>query len=695
MPETPLRGCRPEPLAHYLKGLAVLRLVAEQADPAARGWWENDVFWLRSSLNKDELAAFFLETYRPTPVVAPWNGGSGFFPGDKQDGIKALGETPAGRFGDYRRAIEGARRVLAALGLSGKKLEKQDKPGVLLSARNFLPERALAWMDAAVVLTGDGAKYPPLLGTGGNDGRLDFTNNFMQRLVDLFDPGTGGPRPPSQTWLEGSLFADPVPGLQVRPIGQFFPGAAGGPNATTGFGAEPVINPWDFVLTIEGALVFASAAARRMAGGQLGVLSYPFTVRAAGVGYGSAHGSDEKPRGETWLPLWRNPATLAEVGALFSEGRARVGRRSAVGGVDFARAVVSLGVDRGITGFQRYGFQERNGLAYFATPLGRWRVTQRPEADLLAEIDTWLERFRSQAGGGQAPARLGRALRGIERAIMEFCREGGPRRFSEITIALGEAESALAGSSKFRKDAYLNPVPLLSEGWLRAGDDGSPEFRLAVALASTGLRENMEPVKVGQRVTWLETDDHPRVVWGRGDLAGNLGEVLRRRYLDAHRLGVPPALSGGSPASLGDLAAFIRGETDDARLEALLKGLILVDWSDPGYRPFGSAEPLPPALFSLLKLAHLPHPLREVSIPWEGSILARALSGDAAQAGRLAVRRLRGSGLRPLFEGVYEPAVLARRAGAALLIPISGKDSNRLATVVLRAKPEGEQGGTQ
>ena len=29
----------------------------------------------------------------------------------------------------------------------------------------------------------DGPKYPPLLGTGGIDGRLDFSNNFMQSVV--------------------------------------------------------------------------------------------------------------------------------------------------------------------------------------------------------------------------------------------------------------------------------------------------------------------------------------------------------------------------------------------------------------------------------------------------------------------------------------------------------------------------------
>ena len=35
-----LRGCTPEPLGNYLKGLGVFRLIAEQADPQARAWWK-------------------------------------------------------------------------------------------------------------------------------------------------------------------------------------------------------------------------------------------------------------------------------------------------------------------------------------------------------------------------------------------------------------------------------------------------------------------------------------------------------------------------------------------------------------------------------------------------------------------------------------------------------------------------------
>lgn len=36
-----LRGCTPEPLGNYLKGLGVFRLIAEQADPQARAWWKD------------------------------------------------------------------------------------------------------------------------------------------------------------------------------------------------------------------------------------------------------------------------------------------------------------------------------------------------------------------------------------------------------------------------------------------------------------------------------------------------------------------------------------------------------------------------------------------------------------------------------------------------------------------------------
>ena len=74
-----LTGCSPTPLANYLKALGILRLVAEQSDASARGWWQDEHFCLLTRLSREELHAFFLDEYQPTPIISPWNKGSGFY----------------------------------------------------------------------------------------------------------------------------------------------------------------------------------------------------------------------------------------------------------------------------------------------------------------------------------------------------------------------------------------------------------------------------------------------------------------------------------------------------------------------------------------------------------------------------------------------------------------------------------------
>src|SRR5215831_7064488 len=100
-----LSGCSPEPLASYLKALSLLRLVSEQKDSAARGWWERDVFYLDLECDEAELIRFFLEEYRPTPIVAPWNGGSGFYEGNDIAGREAIRTSTSERFRPYRDTI--------------------------------------------------------------------------------------------------------------------------------------------------------------------------------------------------------------------------------------------------------------------------------------------------------------------------------------------------------------------------------------------------------------------------------------------------------------------------------------------------------------------------------------------------------------------------------------------------------------
>ena len=147
-----LKGCAPIPLASYLKALGILRLVAEQADPQAQGWWSGEVFHLRTVLSRDDLSTFFLEEYQPTPIVAPWNGGSGFYPKDNRTALAAIEGGGAGRVARYRETISACRSMLLDLRLK-EKPDGESKKQLLVACRGRLFDEAVAWLDAAFVLT--------------------------------------------------------------------------------------------------------------------------------------------------------------------------------------------------------------------------------------------------------------------------------------------------------------------------------------------------------------------------------------------------------------------------------------------------------------------------------------------------------------------------------------------------------------
>ena len=704
MNSIPLLGCAPVPLAHYLKALGILRLISEQRpESGATGCWQGNTFVLRSTLDRDALLTFFLDEYQPTPIVAPWNGGSGFYPNDNKDGIDPIRASTSARFGRYQHTICVAESCLRDLGLSEKPDSKEAKESLLTLCRNRSSETALEWLDSAYVLTDEGAKYPPLLGTGGNDGRLEFTNNLMQRLTELFDLPEGQPAKTSRALLENALFGGVAPVLVKGAIGQFSPAAGGGFNASTGFDAPSAMNPWDYVLMMEGAILFAGATVKRLETAQAGQLVYPFCVKQAGVGYGSASLSDEEnSRCEMWLPLWHQPAGLAELKALLSEGRAQVGGRSARNGVDFARAVATLGVDRGIGAFQRYGFQVRNGLAYFATPLDRVIVKRNQLASqLLAPIDDWLEKFRRAARSDGAPSSIQRASRNLESAIMAFCKASSLERVQELLITLGECESAMAGSWKWTQESFIPFLPLLNPAWLRAASTGTPEFRLAASLASTSavfgnvavpLRCHLEPVAfcTGRDKRWFKWTEtvETNVVWREGDLADALNAILARRivlsvqngrksYPDRSRI----------PARPADIALFIEGRTDDSLISRLVWGLSLVDFYGNNTDELNIGSPPerrdPPALYAFLKPC-FSRVICETEVPLVAAIHRRARAGDGADASALAVRRLRASGLAPAIECLSTFPSLAKRTAAALLFALTDDDLGSIAARVLR-----------
>jgi CRISPR-associated protein Csx17 len=735
-----LRGCAPEPLIHYLKALGVLRLVAEQFDPEVRGAWRGDAFVLDMGKSEDELLDFFLTRYRPTPVVAPWNGGSGFYPQDKNQRamIEVLERAETNRFDDYRTTIVAARRVVA-----GRKEQPKDeeKAALLRRARCEFPDGALAWLDAAFVLGEDRADYPPLLGSGGNDGRLDFTINFIARLLSAL-PETIGLQTfaplreegrldaakqdklrkklgqqherqiaQSRGQLRAALFQDSVVQLERAAVGQFYPAGAGGANATQGLTGESYVNPWDFILAIEGTLVFASATVRQLAAGARSKASFPFTARNSTVGYGTAS-PNEKMRAEIWLPLWSSFTGYAEVSHVFREGRVQFSRgrgRAVRTGFDFARAVAELGVDRGIDAFQRYGFIERNGQANLAAPLGRFNVPrgERPRAALIHQLDHWLDRLsRATNDAKRTPPRLIRVRERIEEAIFDLCASGEPEHLRATLLALGEAEAEIARGPRFREEHRLQPLSSLSEDWARECDDGTPEFEVAAALASIdgeggrgAFRTSLEPVEVsGPVVSW--TTDDAGAVWSAGALSENLAAVLHRRSVDARRAGLShPVTDGRRVASLHAIARFLGAGTlsggfDDEQVEALLHGLALIDWHNGVPRKAGfdamDAPELPRA-YALLKLLFLPEGkfVREpggepILIKHEPSLVPLLRAENVSEALKVAARRLRSSGLTPFTSEFRYPDGEGARLAAALLIPIGEGEVRELAQMVLR-----------
>lgn len=737
--EIVLHGCTPTPLASYLKALAVLRLVAEQAgDPEARGFWRNDVFVLRTTLTKAELRDYFLFRYRPMVILSPWNGRAGFLEGDDAEestrkGPQILGQLCAGkgnRLADYRRLVERVRSLPEIMEFNDararlKEIDQRKKRGeandeeerkrltarskelktlLLVALHSRMPDPFLDWMDACLVIGSDKLLPAPLLGSGGNEGSMDFSINHVGLLMRLIDPDTDAPTAEAPGLLEQALFEAPATLWSDVNLGQLSPGSVGGPNMSAGFSGPLLENPWSAVLALEGAISFSGSASKRLDSTVDPALSFPFLVGAVQAGAGSlAWGESAKP--EIWLPIWDAPATYEDIQALIREGRLTLGRRQAESALDAARAVAGLGIDRGITAFERFGIYERRGDGYYVvTPVGRFVVpaVRNSAVDLLANLDRhgWLQRLQKSAAAKEASTPFRAAAARLDAALFALTQSPGRTIVQEVLRQLGRIEVLCATSPKARET--ISPVPMLSSEWVRSADDGSPEFRIALALAGLslpveqdgkrrylGMRPHLAPVALDER-SW--DDDSKLACWSAGPVERNLAAVLHRRRLEAVRLNVEgELLRSRTGATLADIRSFLRGETDDRRIAELLGGLACADLENVA-SPEASEVATPLPSFALLKPFFTPESLlRKIRIngrEWlppdrslrlAAEIPARLASGDVNAALKIAWQRLRALGVKlpgrepPSAAGLDGPRLLA-----ALIVPLTFSETARL-----------------
>jgi CRISPR-associated protein Csx17 len=703
------------PLASYLKALGILRLLAmpsnnvhgKAADPAARGWWAREHFHLKTRLDHNALLRFFLEDYAASPIVSPWNGRAGFLEGEDNDDstrsgaelVRSLQAADAPRFAPFKSTVSillesDSLKELNSLrdqrkrrdarkktsGLSDeeivalnalKRREGVLKTRLIAELRGTVSEQVVEWMDACwrVGASDDAPQPAPLLGSGGNDGSRDLGVNFWQQLESLFDfhSPDGKARPAAASLLRLAIFGTATVDLKTGAMGLFAPGQAG-PNAGVGFGDTAPLNSWDTILSLEGSIMLAGAATRRL-GGARTESSFPFTVGSTGAaGGGSALADEAEARGEIWMPLWPNPAAYSEIVALFSEGRATLGRHPVRDGLGFARAVVTLGVNRGVSSFQRYGFMKREGRSYIAVPLTRVHVQRNDKADLLRDLDhrNWLQQFRDYSRRKNAPARSQSIAEQLDEAIFAMTQEPSPRSVQRLLIAVGDVAAYLASSPKARdpKGGRQRPPPRLRPAWFQAADDGSAEFRIAAALAGLGRAQetadgaanaggeaDLDPADeteigetdererdtdVAERAAPAEEQHGPAppppfrahlapldektwyrrvrawserdglAVWGVGTLDRNLIAVAERRLI----FSLQRKLDGGpfdrhAPADLASVLDFLWRDTDDAKIADLVHGFA---WADaPHFIPTEAAQSRPlPLAYALIKLFFAP-----------------------------------------------------------------------------------------
>ncbi len=694
MPEVRLTGCGARPLAGYLKALGVLRVLARQVDRSTRARWGGTGFELHSDLTEDELRTFFSERFAPSPILSPWNGRSGFY---ERGGTAAVGalasieQSSGDRLRSYRALIGQTREILLNLGLVEKPAER-DKERLVRALRERWPDTGIEWLDAAIVIAGEGPAYPPLLGSGGNEGSYDFSSNYMQALREALE----GKR--SAELLDASLLGSSA---QLERLAlAHLQGDASPTNSPKG-DAGSLGNPWDLVLAVEGSLSLVGGAARRHADGAKGLMTAPFTVRATAAGYGGAV-AGEKGRAEIWLPIWRGWASHSEIGNLIRESRAQVrsghGMRSARSGLDFARAAGELGVARGIDAFERYTILERYGQTNLAVPAGRIQVAPRPAAAALQSIDPWTGALLRFAGTDHCPNGVRIAIRQLERSCFDLAARGRPEDAIAALEHLGAAEAALARSGTALGSGLRPLRNAPAAPWVSAADDRSAEFALAVSIGSLNsharnapdIRDYLHGTRKADKAM-REFDPDRRHLLSASSAVGLLAAIHARSHLDAARAATR------APENRTDRLGFEWGTWCDPRVTRLLvddkldadramrlvHGLAMLDHrgQTATVKRRGDLPPAPVPAYDALALAwwrrsDAAGPVDDVQLGPRPGWAARLAAGSVAPVLQDALLRLRVAGLPlvPDFRDLATGAPRGELLAAALLVPVGERE---------------------
>ena len=550
----PLPGLRPEVLGNYLASLGLLRLLARKW-PSVRTAWREGVLYV---VGKPDFHAI----------------------------VNALVNiADKGCWTPYDRKWGKAQKDS-----TGK---KSGRPLALWEAE--IQETALEMFAAHAVPFAQVA-FNPLLGTGGNAGRRDFSKGWEVAVNCLKNSPNGINKGDElRAWLLGEPVSWVVAGSDLSAASWFSSANKLYNSGQNPYREEP-LSPWAMALACEGLPFFAGASSRRLGARARAQGAFPFICRAAAP---TAPGEAGRDRGEVWAPLWERPMTLPEVRALFQRGRAEVSGRGANTPAAFAAAIVRRGVDAGISGFVRFSLgrttSEKTFEPRFVGFIPVWRgnsqeAVVRAQSDAVERVLALVEKLPADGKVGTRWRFVG--LRGsVEAALVRLAQTPDePEAVRALLDAIASTLDRVDRNQSFReKGIFWEPLHLDYLPALFGNEAPGLEARLALALVSSFPPPRPFTLyRFG--VEWRYNrfqhpkQPHSRWVWGPGELSRNLVRVLSRRTLDwegdgknSERVPEEP-VRHLFPISCSDVSQWFRGEVDERLMERWLSRLALFDW---------------------------------------------------------------------------------------------------------------------
>ncbi len=715
-----LDGTSENSMIHYLKALGILKILNEQVDADATGMWIDKRFVINSDVvGEESLVDFFADSYTPTPIVSPWNRGSGFY-NTGRGNLQKIKNTTEPRLEKYRQVIKQSEDKLneifgsqdpsmRAEELKGERNGVSIKRMLVVELHNSLPDEVIHWIDSAVMARSDSStlEMAPILVSGGNDGKFECSNNYMRAVVECVSTTE---REVRKKMMRDALFGEEFAyDTKIESVGHLHPGAYQDQSSSASGEKFVRTKPWDLMLAMEGITLMAGSVSKRSTK-RGGKAAFPFSVEASWGGYSTASGTEAVLNGkkelndEVWLPIWDNPATIHDVRMLFRNGLAEMGSTTPNNGVEFGIAVLNLGREIGVSAFQRFSILKRRGKDHFSCHVGKIFVTNDQRTELLLDLYGWIADIRLRRK--LPPSVVGRLDR-LDDAIFDFCSRPHKETLQKVLIAVGKLELQIGRSRLHKSLKCVEPIKMISCGWIKECEPGtsSPEFRIALALASIQepfesapnksclMRENVEDVKNegGPGPRWR---DERRAAIGRGDLINDMMAILHRRHVDGSIAGnnhVP--LSSKICATTNDIRLFLGGHLDCDLIRDLMIPLTFVDYSgvDAGIiheqYDWTCTEPLP-AAYTIIKSNFLPaENYSETSacgikpVVFKPSIISTLKAGQVEKACDTARQRLRAAGYdidNPMRDSYYGHApVEAQRLLASMLIPIQPHEIKR------------------